>query len=121
MASTEPPAPRRLNPPVAAMTSDRWDTTERKPQQQQQQLQSPEKSKSYGREPVDRPTFRTHQYNKSVQEREKKHSVASTLTTEKADTMEGREMCVSVRVSCNVFLWRGLEAVERQMFFGWCH
>lgn len=97
VASTEPP-PRRLNNSVAAMTSDRWDTSERK------QQVAAEKSKSYGREPVDRPTFRTHQYNKSAQEREKKHSIASTLTTEKADTMEGR-MCVY----CNeFFFWRGL-------------
>lgn len=85
LASTEPPPPQRLNVSVAAMTSDRWDSGERK-----QQLQPLEKSKSYGREPADRPTFRTHQFNKSAQEREKKHSVASTLTTEKADTMEGK-------------------------------
>lgn len=68
------------------MTSDRWDHDGQR--RQQQQL---EKSKSYGREPADRPTFRTHQFNKSAQEREKKHSVASTLTTDKADTMEGKQ------------------------------
>lgn len=102
VTSTEAP-PRRLNnPPVAVMTSDRWDTSERK------QQQHTEKSKSYSREPVDRPTFRTHQYNKSVQEREKKHSIASTLTTEKADTMEGRKCVYSV------FFARSC-AIERQI------
>lgn len=107
VTSTEAP-PRRLNnPPVAAMTSDRWDTSERK-------QQHAEKSKSYSREPVDRPTFRTHQYNKSAQEREKKHSIASTLTTEKADTMEGRKC-----VYCVVFFGEVLSnrASNRGQFF----
>lgn len=48
-----------------------------------------EKSKSY-KEPSERPTFRTHQFSKSAQEREKKHSVASTQNTEKMDSLEGK-------------------------------
>lgn len=37
----------------------------------------------------DRPiTFRTHQFNKSAQEREKKHSIASTQMTDKSDKMD---------------------------------
>lgn len=37
---------------------------------------------------MERPTFRTHQMNRSAQEREKKHSV-STITTDKPEKSEG--------------------------------
>lgn len=43
---------------------------------------------STGQEPMERPTFRTHQFNKSAQQREKKLSV-STQNTDKMDKMEG--------------------------------
>ncbi|KAG5895943.1 hypothetical protein JTB14_016344 [Gonioctena quinquepunctata] len=42
-------------------------------------------------EPVERPTFKTHMFNKSVQEREKKHSVASTQMTDKTERTEVQE------------------------------
>lgn len=46
--------------------------------------------KNLTQEPMERPTFRTHQFSKSVsRKREKKHSV-STQNTEKIDKMEGK-------------------------------
>lgn len=44
--------------------------------------------KRHSNENIDRPTFRTHQMNRSQQEREKKHSV-STQNTDKQDKLEG--------------------------------
>ncbi|KAK4873712.1 hypothetical protein RN001_013072 [Aquatica leii] len=41
-------------------------------------------------EPIERPTFRTHQFNKVAKEREKKHSV-STINTERTDKIEASE------------------------------
>ncbi|EFA08775.2 hypothetical protein TcasGA2_TC006465 [Tribolium castaneum] len=49
--------------------SERWET----------------ERKRVGKETGERPTFRTHQFNKSAQEREKKHSIASTQMTDKTD------------------------------------
>lgn len=46
------------------------------------------KHMNYNKENVERPTFRTHQMNRSQQEREKKHSV-STQNTDKQDKLEG--------------------------------
>ncbi|XP_048519861.1 unconventional myosin-XV [Dendroctonus ponderosae] len=55
-----------------------WDREERKF----------EKSRGPMKESGERPTFRTHQLNKSALEREKKHSVASTSMTDKTDRQE---------------------------------
>jgi hypothetical protein len=60
--------------------SERWET-ERK---------SYEKNRNVMKETGERPTFRTHQFNKSAQEREKKHSIASTQMTDKTERNEGR-------------------------------
>lgn len=63
-----------------------WDREERKF----------EKSRNHViKDPSERPTFRTHQMNKSALEREKKHSVASTSITDKTDHQEGliRQPC----------------------------
>ncbi|XP_066258344.1 unconventional myosin-XV isoform X2 [Euwallacea similis] len=60
----------------------RWDREERKF----------EKSRNHQiKDPSERPTFRTHQMNKSALEREKKHSVASTSITDKTDRQEVQE------------------------------
>ncbi|KAJ8922961.1 hypothetical protein NQ315_001507 [Exocentrus adspersus] len=66
--------------------AERWDREERKF----------EKSKSgrkeaMNHEPVERPTFRTHMFNKNAQEREKKHSIASTQMTDKTERTEVQE------------------------------
>lgn len=61
------------------LSNDRWDAEHK----------SYEKSKSHAKEPSERPTFRTHMFNKSAQEREKKLSV-STQNTEKLEKMEGK-------------------------------
>ncbi|XP_030752101.1 unconventional myosin-XV isoform X2 [Sitophilus oryzae] len=59
----------------------RWDRDDRKY----------DKSKNQSKEPSERPTFRTHQLNKSALEREKKHSLASTAMTDKTDRHEVQE------------------------------
>ncbi|RZB41182.1 unconventional myosin-XV [Asbolus verrucosus] len=61
--------------------SERWET-ERK---------SYEKNRNVMKETGERPTFRTHQFNKSAQEREKKHSIASTQMTDKTERNEVQE------------------------------
>lgn len=67
---------------IFIISNERWEN-ENKPYM--------EKSKhmNYGKENVDRPTFRTHQMNRSQQEREKKHSV-TTQNTDKQDKLEGK-------------------------------
>ncbi|XP_076273553.1 unconventional myosin 10A isoform X2 [Rhynchophorus ferrugineus] len=59
----------------------RWERDERKY----------DKPKNQSIEPAERPTFRTHQLNKSALEREKKHSLASTAMTDKTDRHEVQE------------------------------
>lgn len=71
--------------------SERWDREERKF----------EKSKSVRKEamnhePAERPTFRTHMFNKNAQEREKKHSIASTQMTDKTERAEGESTDVII-------------------------
>ncbi|XP_044253727.1 unconventional myosin-XV [Tribolium madens] len=55
--------------------SERWETERKK----------------VGKDTGERPTFRTHQFNKSAQEREKKHSIASTQMTDKTDRNDVQE------------------------------
>ncbi|XP_045475987.1 unconventional myosin-XV isoform X2 [Harmonia axyridis] len=43
------------------------------------------------KEPTERPTFKTHMFNKSAQEREKKLSIASTQMTDKTENQEWPE------------------------------
>lgn len=47
-------------------------------------------------EPAERPTFRTHMFNKNAQEREKKHSIASTQMTDKTERTEGESTHVII-------------------------
>ncbi|KAF2905677.1 hypothetical protein ILUMI_00498 [Ignelater luminosus] len=64
-----------------SVTSDRWDV--------EQKVYEKTRS-STPKEPLERPTFRTHQMSKIAQEREKKHSV-STVNTEKQEKLEVNE------------------------------
>lgn len=61
------------------LLNDRWDIEQTYEKREKHHIP----------EPVERPTFRTHQFNKSAKEREKKHSV-STQNTERNDKMEGK-------------------------------
>lgn len=56
--------------------SERWETDR--------------KNRSIVKEGGERPTFRTHQFNKSAQEREKKHSIASTQMTDKTERNDSK-------------------------------
>lgn len=78
------------------LSNERWDVEVHK---------NYEKSKSQMiKETNDRPTFRTHQFNKSAQEREKKLSV-STQNTEKLDKMEGKMIYCLLCIN-NINSWK---------------
>ncbi|KAJ8956705.1 hypothetical protein NQ318_014060 [Aromia moschata] len=70
--------------------SEQWEREERKFEKNKNA-----RKEAMNHEPIERPTFRTHMFNKSAQEREKKHSVASTLMTDKTERTEGVAACVT--------------------------
>lgn len=66
---------------ISVTSNDRWEM-ENKAYMEKRHM-------SNSKENLERPTFRTHQMNRSQQEREKKHSV-STQNTDKQDKLEGK-------------------------------
>lgn len=81
------------------LSRDSWDqadsttiTSFEQPRRWEVEKKSYEKVKHIVKEAGEIPTFRTHQFNKSAQEREKKHSIASTQMTDKSDKNEGKRI-----------------------------
>lgn len=62
------------------------ERNERRESERMDRRETERREKKAFKEPTERPTFRTHMFNKSAQEREKKLSVASTQMTDKTES-----------------------------------